>query len=125
LAWSRLRSGARNSGEPVLAELVPQASLADAEQPRRPRLHLLGVLEGFQDHVALETIEGVVQAQARWLVLGRRARNLQVEQPHANRVGAAEDHRPLDDVFELPPVAGPGILLQRPERRLGDLRTAP
>src|SRR5690349_8917055 len=74
------------SGETVLAELAPEAALADAEQPRRARLHLLRVLERLQDHLALEAVERVIQAETRRLVRGRRPGRAEVEQPYVDGV---------------------------------------
>src|SRR6266404_2497153 len=64
-----LRGGARVSGQPVLAELVPETALADAEHARGTRLDLLRLVERAQDHLALQTIERVVEAQARSIIL--------------------------------------------------------
>ena len=51
------------SREAVLAQLVPETSLTDAEQPSRPRFHLLRLSQRAQDHVPLEMIEGLVQIE--------------------------------------------------------------
>src|SRR5581483_10436836 len=111
-------------GEAVLPKLVPERPLAHAEEPRGTRLHLLRLLERLRDHVALEAIEGLVETETRRGVPRRRRGLAEVEQPDAHGVRPAEDDGALDRVLELAHVPRPRVLLEEPERGLGDLRYA-
>src|SRR5438093_12975257 len=59
----------RDSGEAVLAELVPEAALADAEQASGAGLHVLRLAERPEDHLPLEPIEPLVEPHGRRPVL--------------------------------------------------------
>src|SRR5882762_1817601 len=55
-------AGSPRSGEAVLAELVPEAPLAHAEEAGGSGLHLLGFLERAEDHLSLEPVERLVES---------------------------------------------------------------
>src|SRR5262245_31407105 len=119
VAGSREPAGPPASGQSVLAQLVPEAALADAEEPGGPCLHLSGLVEGAEDHLALEAIHRLVEPDRARLGL-RYAGLAEVEQPGADRSTAAQHDGALDDVLELAHVPRPGIALQETQRALGD-----
>src|SRR5262249_25865287 len=88
VAGVREPAGPPASGQSVLAQLVPEAALADAEEPSRPRLHLSRLVEGAQNHLSLEAIHRLVEPDGAGLGLWR-ARLAEIEQPAADRSTAA------------------------------------
>ena len=77
----------------MLAQLVPETALADAEQSSGARLDLPGVIERLKDDVAFQAVKRFVEPSSGGRLGVRRARRLQVEQGAADSVTGAEDAR--------------------------------
>ncbi len=104
------------SSETVLPQLVPETALAHTEQPSRPRLHLLGLLKGAENHLPLDLIEGLFEPNARSLLALRLRGRLEVEERGPDGVALAQHDGTLNYVLKLANVAGPRIVLKQAQR---------
>src|SRR5262249_34948620 len=102
----------------VLLELVSELPKTDAQEISGARLHAAGPGQGHPEIAPLDLVQHRLQVDpVRWdlhrdllglpgdIEVGGKRLGLQ-------RLPASEDESPLDDVLELPDIAGPAIVLE-------------
>src|SRR5438105_961715 len=90
--------------DPVLVQQIMERGAADAQLDRRAADVALHADERLRHDLPLQPIAGLAKRNA---LAGRSRRDSEVGR--LDEAAAREDRRPLNRVFELPDVAGPGV----------------
>jgi hypothetical protein len=94
--------------------LYQRTPLTHPEETRGPRLHVLGLLQRPEDHLALDLVQCLIQA--RPTALGESATRSRRSRRSTRSYRPAEHDGALDDVLELADVPRPAVVLEKLQR---------